>query len=128
MSMRINRLEMLVWVTVVALSLAVSGFAHRAMPEAQTELAYPAGINIEAYRLPDGSLPDFCLNSGNRQHADTARCDFCTLAHGSAVPSPDAFPVQSARNAGCHDAVTAQVALHQALLPGAPGTGPPSLS
>ena len=123
-----KRMEHLFLVIAIALSLSVSAFAHRAGKSPETAQAYPAGIAIEAYRLPDGSLPNFCINSSSDQHADTVRCDFCTLAHGAAAPSPDAFPLQTSSGGACSDPFTPQTALHQAFLPGAPGTGPPCLS
>jgi hypothetical protein len=64
------------------------GFAHQPVALPSSE----APIDLAAYALPDGSLPDLCLNSGDAGPVLKAHpCDACVLtsAPGLAVaPQP----------------------------------------
>ncbi len=75
----------------IALTLALSAFAHRAAPAVSLNGAADGGIDLSDYRLPDGSLPDICLGSGSDPAASGEACDFCTLAHGTALPGANAL-------------------------------------
>lgn len=100
------------------LALALSGFAHRPAAITQTELAF---------LLPDGSVADICLNSGEEDNsAHAGSCDFCRLA---AAPGLPAMPQQASRTvfAECAVAVLQASAPLKRLahLEGAPTRGPP---
>lgn len=120
----------LLLVSVVALSLAVSAFAHRAMPPSGANQTV-SGLDVEAFRLPDGSLPSFCLNTDNEDNTSGAgmeSCDFCTLAHGIGVPVATALPLRAKLNDCAIQAIHERIAARGIFLPGAPSTGPPAFS
>lgn len=85
-----------VMVALVALALGMSAFAHRAMPVDDevfaSASAAPAGIDLSAYRLPDGTLPSFCITPESGEHGSGTSCEFCTLAAGTALPDLQPLP------------------------------------
>ena len=132
---RVNRIsgEFLL-VSVLALSLVLSAFAHRAAP-ASNELAganaLVAGIDLEAFRLPDGSLPSFCLNTGGENETpggNKTSCDFCTLAHGFGIPIGVVIPLPTPQEDCPVLPVRASVAAYGGFDPATPITGPPVIS
>jgi hypothetical protein len=76
---------------------AAVGYAHHA-PAAAQELS----STLELFRLPDGSLPDFCLSTHGKQDGTHDRadnfpsCDACRLTHqpglGAIVPAEFILP------------------------------------
>ena len=120
-------------ITVVALSLAVSAFAHRAMPVSGQYAGAqdtPAGIDLEAFRLPDGSLPAFCLNTGDDGSPGSLKetCDFCTLAHGIGIPHGAVIPLPALSGDCTTRAIRARIGVLSAFDTSTPGTGPPEFS
>ncbi|MEN0087283.1 MAG: hypothetical protein AAF737_02495 [Pseudomonadota bacterium] len=69
--------------------MALAGFAHTAVAAPNTNSAYslPAGVadNLEFYRLPDGTLPIFCVSLDGEDGPSNAECEFCRLADSAAV-------------------------------------------
>lgn len=51
--------------------------------------------NISAYTLPDGTLPDFCLNSGTGlgEKTNNTQCEFCRIA-GEIIPQNSSDLIQ----------------------------------
>jgi hypothetical protein len=120
----------LLLVSVVALSLAVSAFAHRAVPPSGANQTV-SGLDIEAFRLPDGSLPSFCLNTENEDGSSGTgqeTCDFCTLSHGIGVPAATALPLRAKLNDCAIQAIRERIASRGIFSPGTPSTGPPVFS
>ena len=75
--------------SLVTLSLMASAYAHRAADSADSTV--PSAISaseLEAYRLPDGSLPSFCITGERVPHETMEHCGFCTLGHGIGLPNP----------------------------------------
>ena len=72
-----------------ALAMLLLGFAHQ--PAA---LSRPT-IDLSAFALPDGSLPELCLGSRDDTGAivGVLVCDACLLVHGGGLlPTPVALP------------------------------------
>ncbi|MEN0088737.1 MAG: hypothetical protein AAF737_09925 [Pseudomonadota bacterium] len=101
------------WLAIFALfAVAMVGATHHSVMAASHEQALPAGIvaDLEAYRLPDGTLPSFCLPGEDGSHALSADCESCRLADHAAPlsvaafhpPAPDAglFPAIADVNLG----------------------------
>ena len=77
------------WVlSLVMIALIMTGFAHRAMP-----LDVTGSLPAEArYVLPDGTVLDVCINSGDSDHSShDGACEFCRIA--SASHALDGLPV-----------------------------------
>ena len=75
-----------VWIVALyALAMATLGFAHK--PVAATTLS---AVELAAYALPDGTLPDLCLTG--QSHEPTAaiagHCDACALSHAPGLVAP----------------------------------------
>jgi len=76
--------------SLVAIALAMTGFAHRAMPAGDS-----GNPPAEAfYVLPDGSVLDVCINGGDDHSGHGGACDFCRIASSS--HSLDGLPVLAA--------------------------------
>ncbi len=77
------------WVVALyALTMATLGFAHK--PVAPVAGAHSA-IEMAAYALPDGTLPDLCLtghDQDGRQGAAAGHCDACALSHAPGLVPP----------------------------------------
>ena len=87
-----------VWVVALyALAMATLGFAHK--PAAPVAGALSA-IELAAYALPDGTLPDLCLTGHDQdgpQGAAAVHCDACALSHapGLVPPAQIGLPAQA---------------------------------
>lgn len=70
-------------------AIIIVAFAHT-VPNANAALS-----NLAAYTLPDGSLPDFCFNSGTASGEKSAKteCEYCRIA-GAALPHPSVNSIQ----------------------------------
>lgn len=127
-----GKIETIILVSVLTLSLVVSAFAHRAMPmsDAGSNPALElAGIDLEAFRLPDGSLPSFCFHTGDGSSAPLIdNCDFCTLAHGVDIPEGVAIPLLATSGDYSNRAIRAHITALGFFNPGTPSTGPPVFS
>ncbi|MEM1364596.1 MAG: hypothetical protein AAGH82_02490 [Pseudomonadota bacterium] len=78
----------LLWMAVVAIAMA--GFAHNVVAAQASGASYGVPIHVAAnadlYRLPDGTLPVFCLAVDGEEHSGAAECEFCRLVDGTALP------------------------------------------
>ncbi len=140
MKLRLNNIRNLLLVTLIAVSLGVSAFAHRTLQVWPAAIggtlqsvggSYPTGLDLQAYRLPDGSLPSFCLNPENPDgnpngKADT--CDFCTLAHGMGIPTADSTFPNSPPSPCIPVSLVSTVSSSAVFRADAPITGPPLFS
>ncbi len=83
-------------VALYALAMATLGFAHK--PVAASGLS---PVELAAYALPDGTLPDLCLtgHAGSGEKALADHCDACALSHapGLAAPSQTILPAPAMR-------------------------------
>lgn len=95
-NLRILRTFVIAW---YALAIATAGFAHQALPMA------PSSPDLSAFVLPDGSVPDLCVEGANSsgsgglpQGTSQAFCDACLLtAAPGAVPAAGCWvPVRQA--------------------------------
>lgn len=72
-------------VALYALAMATLGFAHK--PVATIA---PSAIELAAYALPDGTLPDLCLTGHDQSNggAIAAHCDACALSSAPGLVAP----------------------------------------
>jgi len=112
-----------------ALSLLLVAFAHNPPISAATASAY-ADVNVADYLLPDGTLPDLCLDSeGSGKHAGVGNCEACRIVSSVDLPSPfDGYVIN--RWIAAADLVVPQDArfTRPALRPSASPRGPPSFT
>ena len=120
-------------VTLIATTLILSAFSHRSGQDGfanANSVLTTGSIDVEAYRLPDGTLPTFCLNDGtddgNQQGLD--QCEFCTLAHGVCIPADLLLALQDAKQLGRTLPLKPRVFAKPMFIAGTPSTGPPSTS
>lgn len=80
-----------------ALALLLTAFAHQPVVAQGID-----GVDLSAYRLPDGSLPIICYNGpGDKEggsQMNGPHCPFCTLAKSIVLPArPEWFsnPIRS---------------------------------
>ncbi|MGJ7040395.1 hypothetical protein J2Y63_003660 [Shinella sp. BE166] len=110
-----------------AAALLFVGFAHQ--PASALE---PTALELVQYTLPDGTVPDLCLNGsvdGKTRHATPIKCEACRIGGAMLMPEP-------ADLAGANLAfrlVAALPLVEEALhskrdRPGAPPRAPPFLS
>lgn len=84
---RENRMGAMVRI-LCAMALLCVGFAHK--PPVIEKPALSAS-ELALYTLPDGTLPDLCLNDGDDvdgRHRHDAGCDACRLAASVLLPLP----------------------------------------
>ncbi|AKI01404.1 hypothetical protein IMCC20628_02708 [Hoeflea sp. IMCC20628] len=77
-----------------ALSLLLVAFAHKPLISSAAASAY-AGVNVADYVLPDGTLPDLCLDGeGTGKHGVASPCEACRIVSSVDLPSPlDVFVI-----------------------------------
>lgn len=78
------------WVRMLCvLSLVLVAFAHKPLDVSNQLEAY-AGVDISAYILPDGTLPDLCLTDegDDSHHAGNNHCEACRIASSVDLPLP----------------------------------------
>lgn len=109
-------------------ALVFVSFAHR---PAQTTTIDP--LELAAYMLPDGSLPDLCVTTvdedGKTSHHVTP-CEFCRIASTCALPLPADLslansPVDRATAPRADTRVAVVASIHVRSLP---PQGPPSIT
>ncbi len=69
-----------------AVALLSVGFAHR--PASADE---PGVFELAQYVLPDGTMPDICLNdrvAGRTGHVTPTKCEACRIGGGLLMPEP----------------------------------------
>ncbi|AOF90558.1 hypothetical protein BSY16_1965 [Sinorhizobium sp. RAC02] len=110
-----------------AVALLFVGFAHQ--PASATQ---PTALELVQYTLPDGTLPDLCLDGsvdGKTRHVMPIKCEACRI--GSAMLMPAPADLDGAVLAFRH--VSALPLAEEALRsrrerPGSPPRAPPFLS
>lgn len=110
-----------------ALSLLLVAFAHKPLISS----AY-ADVNIADFVLPDGTLPDLCLDSegtGKGSHAVAGQCEACRIVSSVDLPGPLGDYVVNRWIAPAELTVLRDARFtHPALRPGASPRGPPSFT
>ncbi|CAK7255217.1 conserved exported protein of unknown function [Shinella sp. WSC3-e] len=69
-----------------AVALLSVGFAHQ--PASATA---PTALELTQYVLPDGTLPDICLNDmvgGKAKHVGPVKCEACRIGSAMLMPAP----------------------------------------
>jgi hypothetical protein len=104
----------------LAVALLASAFAHRPAAMFST-------LELAAYALPDGSLPQLCIpDDGDESGAASGGCEFCRLAHGTVLPTPPvAIEARLGRQCGKLVASSPLSADGRSSLP-FPARGPPA--
>lgn len=109
------------------LALVFAGLAHRPAMAAQ-----PMPVDLAAYVLPDGTVPDFCIDDavhGKKKPAPTRTCEACRIAGAMLLPTPSGLygepPVLREANSAMPAGDTVVVRRER---PGAPPRAPPVAS
>lgn len=110
-----------------ALSLLLVAFAHT--PVISPAAAY-AGVDIADYILPDGTLPDLCLDGDeDGHHSVSNRCEACRIVSAVDLPSPFDGYVVNRLGALAEQTAPRQVRFPQPFLrPDASPRGPPRVN
>ena len=113
-----------------ALSLLLVAFAHRPLDPTAAGSTF-ASVDLAAFVLPDGSLPDLCLTGevDGANHSAATHCEACRIVSAVDLPSPVDGYVVTRWLAAVELAVPQDARLaYPALRPGASPRGPPSLT
>lgn len=114
---------------ICALALVLIGFAHKA-PSAEHH-SIPAS-EVAHYALPDGTVPELCLSSGNGKteqdgHDFGPGCEACRLTAAVILPSPSGMAGKPVfREIPDILPFRAEAHYRQIFCPNAPPRGPPS--
>lgn len=109
-----------------AVALLFVGFAHK--PASATA---PSVLELAQYVLPDGTLPDICLNDmvGKVKHTAPIKCEACRIAGGLMMPEPADLDGAVLAYVDISALPLVEEALHSRReRPGAPPRAPPLLS
>lgn len=105
---------------VIALTVALVGvgFGHR--------MVAPDRLDLTAYAMPDGTLPQLCLDGSGHDQTAEAPCPACTIVAAFLLPTQVApAPILLAANMADWPAPVALLRpMHQPRAP--PARGPPS--
>ena len=73
-------------VLLLAVALGVLGFGHR--------MALHDPVDLSAYAMPDGTLPELCHDGGTAEHGakDQAPCPACRIIAAGELPTVLALP------------------------------------
>ncbi|MEW9616138.1 hypothetical protein AB3G45_20180 [Shinella sp. S4-D37] len=110
-----------------AVALLFVGFAHR--PASATA---PTALELTQYVLPDGTLPDICLNDmvdGKTKHVTPVKCEACRIAGAMLMSAPadlDGAVIAFRRFAALP--LVEEALRPRRERPGAPPRAPPFLS
>lgn len=69
-----------------AVALLFVGFAHQ-----PASASGPNGFELTQYVLPDGTVPDLCLNDmvdGKTKHVMPVKCEACRIGSALLMPAP----------------------------------------
>lgn len=109
-----------VTVVLIALALAFVSFGHR--------IALAKPIDLTAYAMPDGTLPQLCLDGtdAGKSMADKRPCPACVIAAAVCLPAAMSLPVVQLPSAQANWPVASQpiAQAHQPRAP--PARGPPT--
>ncbi len=112
-----------------ALSLLLVAYAHRPLDLTDAASSY-SNVDVTAFILPDGTLPELCLDDEKSGHHSAANhCEACRIVSSVDLPSPfDGYVVTrwfvAAELAVPQDATL----VYPALRPGASPRAPPSFT
>lgn len=110
-----------------AVALLFVGFAHQPASAAE-----PSAIELAQYVLPDGTMPDLCLNDhvdGKGKHVMPGKCEACRIAGAMLMPQPADLAGALLAFRDISALPLAEEALHSKReRPGAPPRAPPLLS
>lgn len=110
-----------------AVALLFVGFAHQ-----PASASAPSALELVQYTLPDGTVPDLCLDGsvdGKTKHVSPVKCEACRIGSAMLMPAPAdlAGAVVAFRRISALPLV--EEALHSRRdRPGAPPRAPPFLS
>ena len=111
-----------------AVALLSVGFAHRPVMAANA----PSAAELAQYVLPDGTLPDLCLDGmvdGKAKHAMPGKCEACRIGSAMLVPAPADLSGAMLAFRRVAALPLVEEALHSRReRPGAPPRAPPVLS
>ena len=111
-----------------AVALLSVGFAHKPA----FAVNEPSALELAQYVLPDGTLPDICLNGmvdGKEKHPAPFKCEACRIASGLLMPAPADLAGDLLAFRHVSPLPLAEEALHSKCeRPGAPPRAPPFLS
>ncbi len=111
-----------------AVALLSVGFAHRPAMAANV----PSAVELAQYVLPDGTMPDLCLDGmvdGKEKHAAPLKCEACRIAGSLLMPSPaDLAGVPLAFRSASPLPRAEEALPSRRERPGAPPRAPPVLS
>lgn len=100
-----------------AIAFLSVGFAHKA-PFAEAAQA----VKFAAYTLPDGTVPDICLNndaggSHQKKHVLDRDCEACRISASVLLPVPSAIEVATAAIAAEPVLIIRREAFYRQLFP-----------
>ena len=112
---------------ICAVALLFVGFAHQ-----PASASAPTALELAQYVLPDGTIPDLCLDGsvdGKTKHVMPIKCEACRIGSAMLLPAP----ADLAGAALAFRRVSALPLVEEALhskreRPGAPPRAPPFLS
>lgn len=108
-----------VMLLLLAVALAVLGFGHR--------MALHDPVDLSAYAMPDGTLPELCHDGGTADHdqKDQAPCPACRIIAAVELPPVITLPPVQLEPVAVvwPDVALADVSIHPPRAP--PARGPP---
>lgn len=108
-----------VMVLLLAVALGVLGFGHR--------IALHDPVDLSAYAMPDGTLPELCHDGGTQDHGqkDQAPCPACRIIAAMELPPVITLPPVQLEPVTViwPEAALADASEHQPRAP--PARGPP---
>ena len=110
-----------------AVALLFVGFAHQ-----PAVASGPSALELAQYVLPDGTIPDLCLDGmvdGKTRHAAPGKCEACRIGGAMLMPEPadlDGSILAFRRVAALP--LVAEALHSRRERPGAPPRAPPFLS
>lgn len=115
---------------ICALSLLLVAFAHKPLSASAAAVALQfayAGVDVAEFILPDGTLPDLCLEGeGSGEHSGAGHCEACRIVSAAGLPVPmDLYLVNQVPVPVLLASRQKDVAPRPALQPGASPRGPP---